>query len=424
MSSSDGRSSGIPPSSSTAEITNRLRLRIRLRATPRRRPGEAARPHSGKKRVEHHRKSATQLLALLEAGELSAVSVVTAFLDRIAAVEPRLHAYLHVRDRKALLAEAEAIDERRRRGERVGKLAGLPIAVKDNIATAGIPTTCASRILANFVPPFDATVIRRLRAEGAIILGKTNLDEFAMGSSTENSAFSKTRNPWNPDFVPGGSSGGSAVAVAVDAAAVALGSDTGGSVRQPAAFCGVYGLKPTYGTVSRFGLVAFGSSLDQIGVLGDTVEDCARIFEVIEGHDPNDSTSLPHDPPSVAWKRERKRPQILGWPREYFGEGIDPEVRTALEAARERFADLGYPIETISLPHTPYAIATYYIIAAAEASSNLARYDGVRYGYRSANAGDISRLYLRSRSEGFGSEVKRRIMLGTFVLSSGYYEEY
>jgi aspartyl-tRNA(Asn)/glutamyl-tRNA(Gln) amidotransferase subunit A len=303
---------------------------------------------------------------------------------------------------------------------------GMPIAVKDNICTERVLTTCGSRMLANFVPPYDATVIARLRAQGYLLIGKTNLDEFAMGSSTEHSAFGPTRNPWNLSCVPGGSSGGSAAAVAAEECVAALGSDTGGSIRQPAAFCGVVGLKPTYGRVSRFGLVAFASSLDQIGPITRDVTDAAILLNVIAGHDPLDATSA--DCPAPDYTRALKKKDLkkltVGVPREFFGEGLDPEVEQAVWTAIDLLKTLGGEIREISLPTTRYAVAIYYLIATAEASSNLARFDGVRYGLRAKQANDLMDMYLKTRQEGFGPEVKRRIMLGTYALSAGYYEAF
>ncbi|MGH7565788.1 MAG: Asp-tRNA(Asn)/Glu-tRNA(Gln) amidotransferase subunit GatA, partial [Gemmatimonadota bacterium] len=302
--------------------------------------------------------------------------------------------------------------------------AGVPVAVKDNIAVADGPTTCGSRLLERYVSPFDATAIVRVREAGAIVVGKTNLDEFAMGSSTENSAFGTSKNPHDPTRVPGGSSGGSVVAVAAGCVPVALGSETGGSVRQPAAFCGVVGVKPTYGRVSRYGLVAFGSSLDQIGTVGSTVEDAALVLSVIAGSDPHDATSAP-DPVGDLWSGlddGEVSGSRIGWPAEYFGEGLDPEILAACEAARDALAERGAEIVEVSLPHSPYGIAVYYTVAIAEASSNLARYDGVRYGHR-ARGEELSSMYLKTRAA-FGAELKRRIMLGTYVLSAGYYEAF
>jgi aspartyl-tRNA(Asn)/glutamyl-tRNA(Gln) amidotransferase subunit A len=305
-------------------------------------------------------------------------------------------------------------------------LMGMPVAVKDNICTQGVLTTCASRMLGNFVPPYDASVIARLRGQSYLLLGKTNLDEFAMGSSTENSAFGPSRNPWNLSRVPGGSSGGSAAAVAADLCAAALGSDTGGSIRQPAACCGVVGLKPTYGRVSRFGLVAFASSLDQIGPITKDVADAAMLLGVIAGHDPLDSTSanLPVPDYAKALKKKDFKKLKVGVPREYFAEGLDPEVEQAVQAAIEEIKQLGAEIKEIALPRTDAAIATYYLIATAEASSNLARYDGVKFGLRSKETRNLLDMYMKTRQEGFGPEVKRRIMLGTYALSAGYYDAF
>ncbi len=313
----------------------------------------------------------------------------------------------------------------RQRGPRDGPLAGIPVAVKDNLVTAGFPTTCGSRILEGFRSPYEATAVRRLRKAGAVIVGKTNMDEFGMGSSTENSAFGPTRNPWHRERVPGGSSGGSAAAVAAGIVPVAVGSDTGGSVRQPASFCGVVGIKPTYGRVSRYGLVAFASSLDQVGALGRTVRDAATLLEVLSGHDPRDATSVDRPVPPLTAACERGvRGLVVGIPREYFPSGLDPVVRRLAERALGALEGAGAELRDVSLPHTRYAIPAYYIIAPAEASSNLARYDGVRFGRRSREADTTERLYELSRSEGFGTEVKRRILLGTYALSAGYYDAY
>ncbi len=312
-----------------------------------------------------------------------------------------------------------------KRGPRDGPLAGIPVAVKDNLVTAGFPTTCGSRILEGFRSPYEATAVRRLRGAGAVIVGKTNMDEFGMGSSTENSAFGPTRNPWHRERVPGGSSGGSAAAVAAGIVPVAVGSDTGGSVRQPASFCGVVGIKPTYGRVSRYGLVAFASSLDQVGALGRTVRDAATLLEVLSGHDPRDATSVDRPVPPLTAACERGvRGLVVGIPREYFPSGLDPLVRRLAERALGALEGAGAELRDVSLPHTRYAIPAYYIIAPAEASSNLARYDGVRFGRRSRDADTTERLYELSRSEGFGTEVKRRILLGTYALSAGYYDAY
>ncbi|HOW27410.1 MAG TPA: Asp-tRNA(Asn)/Glu-tRNA(Gln) amidotransferase subunit GatA [Elusimicrobiota bacterium] len=360
----------------------------------------------------------------VRAKKLSAQAVLQSFLERQEKWEPKIQSFL-VRTRDQALVQARQIDERVTRGEPVGPLAGVPIAIKDNMCVQGLKTTCASKILESFVAPYDATVIRRLREADAVLVGKTNMDEFAMGSSTENSAFQTTRNPWNTDCIPGGSSGGSAAAVAARLAAAALGSDTGGSIRQPAACCGVVGLKPTYGLVSRYGLVAFASSLDQIGPFTWNVGDAALILQVIAGHDPLDSTSVdrpvPHYTNALTGSVKGLR---IGLPDEYFVKGLDPEVERAVLESVRVFESLGATVQKISLPHTEYAVAVYYILAPSEASANLARYDGVRYGHRSGNAKNLLEQYELSRQEGFGSEVKRRIMLGTYALSAGYYDAY
>jgi aspartyl-tRNA(Asn)/glutamyl-tRNA(Gln) amidotransferase subunit A len=366
-----------------------------------------------------------ELRAQLDAGRLSAVELLEGCLARIAALDPKLHAFLGLRAERAR-AEAARADARIRAGAPLSPLDGLPLASKDILVLAGEPTTCASRILEGFVSPYTATALARLSGAGAVLVGRTNLDEFAMGSSTEHSCAGPTRNPWDLSRTPGGSSGGSAAAVAAGLVPGALGSDTGGSIRQPAAFCGVVGLKPTYGRVSRWGLVAFASSLDQVGVFSRTAADAAWLLEAIAGHDPLDSTSLPEPAP-------RLRPAltgdvaglVVGLPREYFeAEGADP---ASLARVREAVAELergGAKLREVSLPHTRFAVATYYLIATAEASSNLARYDGVRYGRRARAASGLTDMYRRTRSEGFGAEVKRRILLGTYVLSAGYYDAY
>jgi aspartyl-tRNA(Asn)/glutamyl-tRNA(Gln) amidotransferase subunit A len=362
--------------------------------------------------------------AALRSGTVTARAVVDAYLARIAALDPTLHAYLHV-TADAARAQADLVDQRLRRGEPPLPLQGIPLAIKDVLCTRGIPTTCGSRILAGFVPPYDATVVVRLAADGAILLGKTNMDEFAMGSSNENSGFGPVRNPWRRDRVPGGSSGGSAAAVAAGLAAGAFGTDTGGSVRQPAALCGVVGLKPTYGRVSRYGLIAFASSLDQIGPLARDVRDAALLLETVAGHDPMDSTSADHPVPDYqAALGLGVQGLTLGIPDEYFVAGLDPEVEGAVRAAIAALEKLGARTRRVSLPHTDYGVAAYYIIAPAEASSNLARYDGVKYGHRAASAKDLMAMTARTRAEGFGDEVKRRVMLGTYALSAGYYEAY
>ncbi len=346
------------------------------------------------------------------------------FYKKIKAEDGEIHAYLTLCEDRAL-EEAQKIDALASRGDALPPLAGVPMGIKDVMVTRGIRTTAGSKILENFVPPYTCTAVERLEAAGAIILGKLNCDEFAMGSSNENSAYGPVRNPRDKSRVPGGSSGGSAAAVAAGTALATLGSDTGGSIRQPASFCGVVGLMPTYGRVSRYGLIAFASSLDHIGPLTRTVEDAAILLGVIAGHDPMDSTSA--NAPVPNYLAEMQKPikgMRLGVPKEYFGEGLDPEVRSAVEAAIQKLAQQGAEIVSVALPHTSYAIPTYYVIATAEASANLARYDGVRYGYRSKNARTLSEMYRKSRDEAFGTEVKRRIMLGTYALSSGYYDAY
>lgn len=345
-------------------------------------------------------------------------------LERIDALEPKLHALVSY-DGDRAMEQAKLTDERIAAGQPVGPLAGVPLLIKDNLCTSFGRTTCASRILANFEAPYDAHVVERLHRAGAIIVGKTNLDEFAMGSSTENSAYGPTRNPWNLDHVPGGSSGGSAAAVAAGVVAGSLGSDTGGSIRQPASFCGVVGLKPTYGRVSRYGLVAYGSSLDQIGPFARDVRDVALLLATIAGHDPRDSTCVKRPVPDYLAALDTPLAGMhIGVADEYFGEGLDPEVRAAIEAAIDVYRAAGARIVPVHLPHMKYAIACYYLIATAEASSNLARYDGVHYGHRTAQPRDYIDMYCASRQEGFGDEVKRRIMLGTYALSSGYYDAY
>ncbi len=368
-----------------------------------------------------------ELSGRMDAGQLSAVELMGAVIARTKAVDGRVGAFNSF-DEADALAQARASDEHRAKGGRPRPLEGIPIGLKDVISVAGQPLTASSRMLANFISPYDATVTRKLKDAGAVCWGRLNLDEFAMGSSTENSAFRTTSNPWDLERVPGGSSGGSAAAVAAGEAIASLGSDTGGSIRQPAALCGVVGLKPTYGRVSRYGLIAFASSLDQIGPFARTVEDAARLLGVIAGHDPRDSTSVAAEVPDyragLATLAASPRKWRLGIPKEYFGEGLDPEVGAAVEAAIDRYRQLGCEIRQVSLPHTKYAVGTYYIIATAECSSNLARYDGVRYGHRSAAATDAVDIYFKTRAEGFGPEVKRRIILGTYVLSSGYYDAY
>ncbi len=360
----------------------------------------------------------------LQTGMISARQLTEAVLARIKQVEGQVSAYVTI-DEQGALAQAALVDQRRRQGESLPPLAGIPIAIKDNMCIRGLATTCSSKMLENFIPPYDATVIEKLKAQGVVLIGKTNLDEFAMGSSCENSRFKPTCNPWDLKRVPGGSSGGSAAAVAADECLAALGSDTGGSIRQPASFCGVVGLKPTYGLVSRYGLVAFASSLDQIGPLTKDVSDAALLLSAICGHDERDSTSLEQAAVDYCKFLQRDIKGLkIGLPKEYFIDGLDEEVKQGVMAALEVFKSLGASVVEISLPHTKYAVATYYILATAEASSNLARYDGVRYGYRHPEYGNLLQLYENSRQEGFGAEVKRRIMLGTYVLSSGYYDAY
>ncbi len=394
--------------------------------------------------------TAAEQLRALESRALSSVELTRAHLDRIQSLDGRVGAFLRISAEQAIQRAAE-IDERRSQGGQLGSLAGLPVAVKDIFCARGEVTTCASRMLEHFRPPYDATVIARIKAADAILIGRTNMDEFAMGGSTENSAYQVTRNPWDLERTPGGSSGGSAAAVAAGMAAIAIGTDTGGSIRQPAGLCGVVGMKPTYGRVSRYGVVAYASSLDQVGPFGRSVEDVALLLEAIAGHDSHDSTSLnvpvPKYSKSVNEPLEGLR---IGWVREHFGAGLDAEVEVAVRAALDVYEQLGATIHEVSLPNSKYAVATYYVIAPSEASSNLARYDGVHYGYRTdekemlaelaaerkrfETAGDraglenldtaLVRMYRRTRAEGFGPEVKRRIILGTYALSAGYYDAY
>ena len=356
--------------------------------------------------------------------ERSAVEITQSYLDRIRAVDAQVNSFLLVTDDRAI-AQAKAVDAKIAAGDAIGLLEGIPIAIKDNICTRNIRTTCASRILENFVPPYESTVSQKLIDAGMITVGKTNMDEFAMGGSTETSAFKKTRNPWNLECVPGGSSGGSAAAVSAGEAPVSLGSDTGGSIRQPAAFCGIVGMKPTYGLVSRYGLVAFASSLDQIGPFSTTVEDSAIMLGAIAGYDAKDSTSLKLDVPDYTqFLKTDLKGKKVGVIRETFGEGLDPEVEAATRTAIEQLKALGAEIIDISCPRFRYGISAYYIIAPCEASANLARYDGVRYGHRVQDADNLLDMYKRTRAEGFGAEVKRRIMIGTYALSAGYYDAY
>jgi aspartyl-tRNA(Asn)/glutamyl-tRNA(Gln) amidotransferase subunit A len=394
--------------------------------------------------------TATELLAELNAGNVTSVELTKSCLDRIGQVDDRVSAFLDV-DGDRALGQAQQIDKRRQAGETLGALAGLPVAVKDVLCTKGWTTTCASRMLEHFVPPYDATVIAKLKAADAVLIGKTNMDEFAMGGSTENSAFKATRNPWDLDRTPGGSSGGSAACVASSMVPLSIGTDTGGSIRQPAALCGVTGLKPTYGRVSRYGLVAFASSLDQVGPLARSAEDVALLLEAIAGHDPSDSTSA--NLPTPAFTQTIAQPLEglrIGLAREHFGEGLDSEVDAAVREAFRVFESQGATVKELSLPHSKYAISTYYIIAPCEASSNLARYDSAHYGFRTDEKSMLAelaeerkaleasgertqledldpplvRMYRQSRTEGFGAEVKRRIMLGAYALSAGYYDAY
>ncbi|MDR3229761.1 MAG: Asp-tRNA(Asn)/Glu-tRNA(Gln) amidotransferase subunit GatA [Puniceicoccales bacterium] len=369
-------------------------------------------------------KTATELAALLAAKKVSAREIAADCLAAVKTRDAQIAAFLGY-DAADLLAQADASDARRAANASLGPLDGIPVAIKDNIAVAGQPLTCASKILANYVSPYDATVVTKLRQAGALVWGRLNMDEFAMGSSTENSAFQKTRNPRDLSRVPGGSSGGSAAAVAAGMTPLALGSDTGGSIRQPAAFCGVVGLKPTYGRVSRYGLAAFASSLDQIGPLARTAADAALLLAAIAGGDAHDSTALANPVPDYAAQtRQSSGPWRIAVPEEFFANGFDAGVRAAVERAAAFYREAGHTLVPVSLPRTTAAVAAYYIIATAEASSNLSRYDGIRYGHRSAAATDALDIYSLSRAEGFGDEVKRRIILGTYVLSSGYYDAY
>ena len=368
--------------------------------------------------------TAVRLSEKIKGGELSAVEATKAVLGQISSVEDHYHCYVTVEEEKAL-RQAEQVQEKIKAGELSGPLAGVPVAIKDNICTEGMRTTCSSRILYNFIPTYTATAAKALKEAGAIVLGKTNMDEFAMGSTTETSYYGVTKNPWNPEHVPGGSSGGSCAAVAAREAFCALGSDTGGSIRQPSSFCGVTGLKPTYGTVSRYGLIAYGSSLDQIGPVAKDVADCAALLEVLAVHDPKDSTSVRREETdfTAALVQDVKGMRI-GIPKDYMGEGLDPQVREAVEQAAKVLEEQGAIVEGFDLSLVEYAIPAYYVIASAEASSNLSRFDGVKYGYRTEDYEGLHNMYKKTRSECFGEEVKRRIMLGSFVLSSGYYDAY
>ena len=368
--------------------------------------------------------TARELSRRIRDGEISVKETVDMYREQMERMEPQVHAFLSV-DEDRLIRRVQEVEEGIKSGRYSGPLAGVPVAVKDNICTKGQKTTCASKILENFVPAFDAEAVKRLEDAGMIVLGKTNMDEFAMGSTTETSAFGVTTNPWNTEHVPGGSSGGSCAAVAAGEAVLALGSDTGGSIRQPAAYCGVTGLKPTYGRVSRYGLIAYASSLDQIGPVGRNVQDCAALFEVIAGHDAKDSTSSQKAVESWESLTEGSlKGKKIGIPKEYFAQGTDEEVKKALTDAIELMAENGAVVEYFSLKMVDYVIPAYYIIACAEASSNLERFDGVKYGYRNMESTELHEMYKKSRAEGFGEEVKRRILLGSFVLSAGYYDAY
>jgi aspartyl-tRNA(Asn)/glutamyl-tRNA(Gln) amidotransferase subunit A len=356
--------------------------------------------------------------------EITSVELTNEILNRVNEVEPKVDSFLTLTSELAL-KQAKAIDEKRAKGEKLSPLAGVPMAVKDNICTDGIKTTCASKMLESFVPPYNATVVNRLFNSGAVMVGKTNMDEFAMGSSTESSAFKKTKNPWDIERIPGGSSGGSASAVASGQAYYSLGSDTGGSVKQPASMCGLVGLRPTYGRISRYGLIAFGSSLDQVGIFTKSAMDCALVLNEMAGKDEMDGTSANVEVSDYTKNLNKNIKNLkIGIPKEYFGEGIDSDVKKAVLSGIEVLKSLGAKVKEVSLPHTEYAIATYYVVAPSEASSNLSRFDGIRYGYRASEYDSLEELYIKSRSEGFGEEVKRRIMLGTYALSAGYYDAY
>jgi aspartyl-tRNA(Asn)/glutamyl-tRNA(Gln) amidotransferase subunit A len=368
--------------------------------------------------------TATELAEKIKSREVSAVDATKAVLEQIEKSEPMYNCYVTV-DKEGAIKKAEEVQNKIDSGELTGPLAGVPVAIKDNMCTEGMLTTCSSKILGNFIPTFSSEAVLNLEKAGAIILGKTNMDEFAMGSTTETSAFGATKNPWNSEHVPGGSSGGSAAAVAANECFYALGSDTGGSIRQPAGYCGVVGMKPTYSTVSRYGLIAYGSSLDQIGPLCKDVKDCATILEVIASHDVKDSTSVKRDDTDFTSALvDDVRGMKIGIPKDYFGEGLDSEVKEAVLKAAKVLEEKGAIVEEFDLSLVEYAIPAYYTIAAAEASSNLERFDGIKYGYRTEEFTDLHNMYKKTRSEGFGAEVKRRIMLGSFVLSSGYYDAY
>lgn len=360
---------------------------------------------------------------MLATGELTSVQLTESVLARIATVENRVKSFISI-DREGALRQAEEAD-RRRGGAKGGRLCGMPVSVKDVLCTSDMPTTCGSRILESFTPPYDATVIEKLKKEGAVLVGKLAMDEFAMGSTCENCAFGIPENPWKAGYIAGGSSGGSATCVAADESLATLGSDTGGSIRQPASLCGVVGMKPTYGRVSRYGLVAFASSLDQVGPLTKDVADCALMMNVISGHDRRDSTSINKPVPDYAASLQNGLQGItVGVPSEYFVPGLDPEVERVVRSGIDMLRDAGAEVREVSLPHTEYCVAVYYLIAPAEASSNLARYDGVRYGYRDMKADSLIDMYRKTRSQGFGDEVKRRILIGTYALSAGYYDAY
>lgn len=369
--------------------------------------------------------TAVELGKKIKAKEVTVVEAANAALDQIEALEKDVNSYVTVVDREAVLKRAEEVQKLIDDGTLTGPLAGVPVAIKDNMCTEGLLTTCSSKILYNFKPTYTAEAVLNLEKAGAVIIGKTNMDEFAMGSTTETSAFGETKNPWNIEHVPGGSSGGSCAAVAAEECSYALGSDTGGSIRQPSSYCGVTGIKPTYGTVSRYGLIAYGSSLDQIGPVAKDVTDCATILEAIASYDPKDSTSVKReDYDFTAALVDDVKGMKIGIPKGYFGEGLDPEVKEAVMAAAKKLEEKGAILEEFDLELVDYAIPAYYVIASAEASSNLARFDGIKYGYRTEEYEGLHNMYKKSRSEGFGAEVKRRIMLGSFVLSSGYYDAY
>ena len=369
-------------------------------------------------------KTLAELRAAIASSSTKATDLAASYYDRIAAVNPRLNVYLSLTKERAL-AQAAKIDAFAAKGDPLGPLAGIPVGIKDVLVMKGAPATAGSKILEGYRPPYDATAVSKLEAAGAVLLGKLNCDEFAMGSSNENSAYGPVRNPVDTERVPGGSSGGSAAAVAANLAVATLGSDTGGSIRQPASFCGVVGVLPTYGRVSRYGLIAFASSLDRVGPFAANVRDAAMLLGVIAGHDPKDATSSPAPVPDYAAESDKPVEGLrIGVPSEYFGEGLDPEVRAAIENGIAALKAAGCKVKPVSLPHTRYAVPTYYLIATAEASANLARFDGVRYGYRSPSSENLSAMYSHSRDEGFGAEVKRRILLGTYALSAGYYDAY